>query len=405
MSQQPYKKSLRLISLVFFSIVFLTLIISMIARGYKFNPLNFKDGPIITATGILSATSKPKGAAVYLNDRLVTATDDTLNLSPNTYHLRIIKDGYLPWEKDIQIKKEIVYQSNSQLFRSVPDLSPITYTGAINPVISPDLTKIVYAIASASASADNGLFIIELNKSFPLNLNRTTPRQLSSNLSNINWPKFKFTFSPNSRQVLATNQNTNVSYLLSLDTPINLKNLYDVTPTLNTITQDWQKQSELLIAANLDKVPEELQPFVSTASAQDIQFSNNQKKIFYLAQKDGDLIEEIITPPPAQSTQKQSRDIKKGNYYVYDLKDDTNFFIANQSDINNPIWLANSESILFSSQEKIKVVDYDNTNQHTLFVGTFDPNTVFPMLDGNKIITLISPYQSAPENLYTISIR
>lgn len=402
MDHHPYKKSVRLISFVSLSIVILTLIISLIARGYQFN---FKNGTILTSTGIFSATSKPKGALVYLNDRLVTATDNTLNLSPNTYHVKIVKDGYLPWEKDIQIKKETVYQSNSQLFRSVPDLNPITYTGAINPVISPDLTKIVYAVASASASSDNGLFIIELNKSFPLNLNRNTPRQLSPNLSNINWSKFEFTFSPNSRQILANNPIRKISYLLSLDEKINPKNLYDVTPTLKGITQNWQQQSDQLIAANLDKVPQELQPFVSTTSAQDIQLSDNQEKIFYLAQKDGNLTEEIITPPPAQSTQKQSRDIKKGNYYVYDLKDDTNFLIDSQSNMSKPTWLANSESILFTKGQEIKVVDYDNTNQHTLFAGTFNPDTVFPTIDGSKIITLVSPFQSASENLYTISIR
>ena len=396
------KKSIVIISIVSISIACLTFIISLVARGYQFN---LKNGNILTATGILSATSKPKGASVYLNDRLVTATDNTLNLTPDNYSLKIIKDGYLSWQKTIKIKKETVFQTDAQLFRSVPDLKPITYTGAINPSLSPDGTKIVYAIASASASIDNGLFIIEFNNNFSLNLNRNTPRQLSQNLSNINWSKFNFEFSPNSRQILATNPINNTSYLISLDTAINPKNLYDVTPTLNTIKSDWKNQLNQLIAAKLEKIPLELQPLVSTASAQDIQFSTSEEKILYLSQKDGNLIDKIITPPPAQSTQTQSRDIKTGNYYVYDLKDDTNFLIGSQSDIVNPNWLANSDSILFTNQQNIKAVDYDNTNLQTLFVGNFNPKTVFPTIDGNKIITLISPYQSAPENLYTISIR
>jgi PEGA domain len=403
MTNHPHKTSIRLISIVSFSIVAITLIISIFARGYKIN-FNPNNKSIITATGILSATSKPKGASVYLNDRLVTATDDNLNLKPNDYQLKIVKDGYLPWQKTIQIKKETVYQSNTQLFRSVPDLSPITYTGAINPIISPDNNKIVYAVASASAAADNGLFIIELNKNFPLN-NRITPRQISPNLSNLNWSKFNFAFSPNSRQILATNPTTNISYLIPVDASFNSKNLYNIAPNLDTIHKDWQEQSQQLITVNLDKVPDELKPFVSTSSAQDIKFSDNQEKIFYLAQQDGDLVEEIVTPPPAQSTQKQSRDIKTNNYYVYDLKDDTNFFIGSQSDINQVKWLVNSESLIFTSQQQIKVMDYDNTNHHVLFAGDFQANTVLPTLDGNKIITLISPYQSASENLYTISIR
>ena len=402
MNQHSNKKSLLLISIVSVSIVLLTLIISFIARGYK---INLKQGTILTATGILSATSEPKAASVYLDDKLVTATDNTLNLNPNTYTVKIVKDGYLPWQKTIQIKKETVYQTNTQLFRSVPDLKPITYTGAINPVVSPDNTKIVYAVASASASVDNGLYVMELNNTFSLNFSKNNAKQLSQNLPNINWPDFTFKFSPNSRQILATNKTKTVSYLISLDTVINPKNLYDVTPTLTTIENDWKNQLSQLMSTKITKIPAALQNFVSTTSAQDLLFSASEEKILYLAQKDGDLEQNIVTPPPSQSTQTQSRNIKQGNYYVYDLKDDTNFLIGSQKDIFNLSWLDSSDNIVFTSQQNIKVADYDGTNQQTLFIGNFNPSMVFPMPNGNGITTLISPYQGALENLYTISIK
>ncbi len=402
MNQHSNKKSLLLISIVSFSIVFLTLVISFIARGYK---INLKQGTILTATGILSATSEPKGASVYLDEKLVTATDNTLNLSPDTYTVKIVKDGYLPWQKTIQIKKETVYQTNTQLFRSVPDLKPITYTGAINPIVSPDNTKIVYAVASASASVDNGLYLMELTNSFSLNFTKNTAKQLSQNLANINWADFTFEFSPNSRQVLATNSLKNVAYLISLDTAINPKNLYDVTPTLNTIKTDWQDQLSQQMNSKLAKVPTVLQGLISTASAQDLQFSASEEKILFLAQKDGNLETNLITPPPSQSTQKQSRDIKAGNYYVYDLKDDTSFLIGSKNDIHNLTWLDSSDNIVFTNLQTIKVADYDGTNQQTLFAGNFNSNTVFPMPGGSKITTITSPYSGAPENLYTISIK
>lgn len=402
MNQHSNKKSLLLISIVSFSIVFLTLVISFIARGYK---INLKQGTILTATGILSATSEPKGASVYLDEKLVTATDNTLNLSPDTYTVKIVKDGYLPWQKTIQIKKETVYQTNTQLFRSVPDLKPITYTGAINPIVSPDNTKIVYAVASASASVDNGLYLMELTNSFSLNFTKNTAKQLSQNLANINWADFTFEFSPNSRQVLATNSLKNVAYLISLDTTINPKNLYDVTPTLNTIKTDWQDQLSQQMNSKLAKVPTVLQGLISTASAQDLQFSASEEKILFLAQKDGNLETNLITPPPSQSTQKQSRDIKAGNYYVYDLKDDTSFLIGSKNDIHNLTWLDSSDNIVFTNLQTIKVADYDGTNQQTLFAGNFNSNTVFPMPGGSKITTITSPYSGAPENLYTISIK
>lgn len=404
MSQNPNKKSILLVSIVSASIVIITIIISFIARGYKFN-LDLKDGKILTATGILSATSDPKGASVYLNDRLVTATDNTLNLSPDTYTIKIVKDGYLPWQKKVQIKKETVYQTDAQLFRSVSDIKPITYTGAINPSTSPDGTKIVYAVASASASIDNGLYIIESGNNFPLNFNRNTPRQLSQNFNNVNWSEFSFEFSPNSRQILAINSTSNVSYLLSLDTTITSKNLYDVTPTIATIKTDWQNQLNQLTESKITKIPVELQSFISTSSAQDLQLSANEEKILYLAQKDGDLKDGIIPAPPAQSTQTQNRDIKKGNYYIYDIKDDTNFFIGSQEQITTPSWIDGSNNIVFTTQQNIKVADYDGTNQQTVYAGDFNPKNVFPSIDGTKIIVLISPYIGAPENLYALSIK
>jgi len=398
MRDKSTRKSILIIFLVAFSIITSTLVISLVARGYQ---LNLTQGISLKVTGILSATSKPKGASVYLNDQLVTATDDTLNLSPDTYTVKITKDGYLPWQKNIVIKKETVYQTDTQLFRSTPDLKPITLTGAINPQFSPDGTKIVYSVASASATKDNGLYIIELNNFFTP-LTGSSPRQLSQNLSAVNWSKFTFTFSPNSRQILATNKNIN--YLIFLDNPIP-KTFTDITSSLDSIKKDWQVQTNQIVNNKLNKLPPELQSSVSTASAQDIQFSSSETKILYLTQTDSILPNSLITPPPAQSTQTQSRNLKKGNYYVYDLEDDTNFLLGDQKTIINPSWIPNSDNILFISNQKINIIDYDSTNKQSIFSGNFDTQKVSSWPDGTKIIIFSSPYTSAVPNLYTLSIK
>jgi len=375
--------------------------ISIYARGYK---LNIKEGISLKSTGILSATSKPKGASVYINDRLLTATDDTINLSPDEYTIKIAKDGYLPWQKTVQIKKEIVYQTDTQLYRSSPDLKPITLTGAINPTSNKDLTKIVYSVASASASKDNGLYLIELTGNAII-INRNIPRQISQNFPNVDWSKFSFVFSPDSRQILATNKTNNTSYLLPTDTPITQKNLLDVTLRLSLIKEDWNNQSGQLIASKLDLLPKELRDLVSTDSAKYTTFSSSEDKVLYLAKNDSKVPENITTPAPAKSTQAQSRDIKKGNYYVYDIKDDTNFLIGSSDKISNPFWLPNSSSVIFVNDQKIKVVEYDATNEQTLFAGNFNKDSVYPWADGNKIVTLTSLYSGSPENLYAIVIR
>jgi len=401
MAQTSNKRSLLIMSSVLLFVLISTLTISIFARGYRFS---LKNGFVLNPTGILSVVSRPKGASVYLDDKLVTATDNTLNLTPGTYNVKISKDGFLPWQKTVQIKSETVFQADLQLFNAVPDLKPITLTGAINPTSSPDGSKIIYSVASASATKDNGLFLLESNN-LAISLIRGTSRQLSANLPTINWSKFTFTFSPNSRQILATSQNTKLHYLISLDTPVSSQKLTDVTLQLEQIKKDWQTQTDILIANKLERVPKEIRPFVSTASAQDIQFSSNEDKIFYLAQSDNQIPDQIITPPPAQSTQTQSRDIKKGNYYVYDTKDDTNFLIGNNSALQNPIWLPNSNNLIFVENKNLKVIEYDGTNKQVLFASNFDPNCVYPWIDGSKIVILTSPYESAVKNLYSISIK
>ena len=391
------KSFFTLISAITF-IVITTYLISMFASGYR---ITLKPGSILTATGLLSATSNPKGALVYINDKLTTATDDTVNLSPETYNVKIVKDGYLPWQKDIKIKKETVSQTNTQLYRSIPDFKPLTLTGAINPALSPDGTKIIYAVASASATRNNGLYLIELSDN-PITLNRNTPRQIAANFPGIDWAKYTFEFSPNSQSILATGKNN--SYLFQINTTLTVNNILNVTSQLSDIKDEWKQQSVQIINDKLTRIPLELQSFIATSSAKSILFSPLEDKLLYLAKTDGVLKENIITPPPAQSTQLQSRNLKKNNYYVYDIKDDTNFLIGPKNKIVNPLWLPDSNKILYIENNNINAIDYDATNKQTLFSGTFNQNVVSPWLDGNRIITLTSPF-STPENLYTITIR
>lgn len=401
MKKNSNQRSLLVLISVGSFIIISTYFISLIARGYRFS---LKEGLILNPTGIISATSRPKGASVYVDEKLITATDDTINLTPGVYLLKINKDGYLPWQKTITIKPETVYQTDIQLFSSVPDLKPLTLTGAINPSSNIDNTKIVYAVASASATKDNGLYLIESN-GLPSSLIRGISRQLSPNTAIIDWAKFTFTFSPNSKQILATNSDTKTNYLISLDTPIDPNKLKDDTNKLSIIKQDWQTQTKILITAKLDQLPKEIQLLTATNSAKDIQFSSDENKILYLAQSNGNIIKNIITPPPTQSTQNQSRAIKKDNYYVYDLKDDTNFLLGNKNYIINPNWLPNSNNIIFVQNQNLNVIDYDGTNQQTIFSSNFNPNCVYPWIDGTKIVILTSPYPTAPINLYTISTK
>lgn len=397
------KKSIFIMGMVTIFVIVGTTIISLLARGYR---LNLQNGPILSPTGLISATSKPKSASVYLNNRLFTATDDTINLPPGDYTIKIAKDGYLPWEKNIQVKSEIVYQTDTDLFRSAPDLRPISLTGAINPSASPDNTKIAFAVASASATKDNGLYLYE-NNNLPLPLVKSSPKLLSQNLPGIDWSKADFTFSPNSRQLLVTFKLTNTHYLFNLDTFANNRQLYDITPQLSIILTDWVNQEKEIINSKFDRVPTDLKAMISTTSAKDILFSSDtaNELILYLASSSGQLKSQLPNPPPAQSTQKQQRQIKKDFYYVYDPKEDTNFEIGPQNDVQYPSWLPNTNDIVYVSHNEIKVIEYDGTNEQKLYGGNFNQKLIVPSLDGTHLITITSTYPGASDNLYAITIK
>src|SRR5581483_5211609 len=94
-----------------FTIVTLIIIIAIasvavfLAKGYRFSP---KTGSI-TGTGILSITSMPDQASVFLDGHLTTATNTNINsLIPKEYDVKITKEGFIDWEKKVQVKEGLV---------------------------------------------------------------------------------------------------------------------------------------------------------------------------------------------------------------------------------------------------------------------------------------------------------
>lgn len=402
MNSDSNRKSLLVMLSVASIVVSVTLLISIFARGYR---LDTNNGNLkLKVTGLLSATSKPKSASVYIDNLLVTATDDTINLTPKNYQIKITKAGYLPWEKNIKIQPELVYQTDAQLFRSSPDLKPITQSKIVNPTISPDSTKIIYAVASSSAtSKENGLYLLELTE-LPLLMSKNSQRLLSPNLSYLDWSKYTFQFSPNSKQVLATSKSSATAYLFSIDqTSLNPKDLFDVSSRINQIKKDWLNSQKTLVQAKLEKLPLEIQSVIATDSAV-FSFNSTEDKILYQASGSSTLSPYLITPPPAQSTQAQQRSLQKNHYYVYDIKDDTNFHIGDTS-ISQISWLPYSNSLVFVQNKNVRVAEYDATNYQNIYSGYSSPNIVLPTPDGYRLIISTSTAKNIPENFYTMTIK
>jgi len=401
-----------------------TTLVSFFIRGYR---ADFKKGGFFP-TGLLAATSLPKGALVYIDDKLVTASDDTINLTPGEYQLKLVKDGYLPWEKKATIKKEVVFQTDAHLFRSAPDLATLTNTGAINPTLSPDGGKIAYAVASASAEIKNGLWVAQIDQG-GLNLFRSNTRQLVAPVSFLDWSKAVLAWSPDSTEVLAIFgplESPSSVYRLAADRLTPADQLRNEVLQFSFTLEDWQNQKKEQLKADLEKLPPQLAQ-IASESAQLVTYSLDQKKIFYLATKEASIPENLIPHPPARSNEVEEREIKPGKVYVYDLKQDTNFFVLEAEKINldpekitneenllqwylsqtqAPLyWLATSNHLVFLEDNQIKVIEADATNRQTIFAGPFENGYVFPSSDGSKLIVLTSLHPHLPANLYGVTIK
>lgn len=420
-----------------------TLIAIRFAKGYRLDLSQKK----VTETGLLVTNSFPTGASVYINDKLTTATDDTLNLPPGNYQVKISKDGYIPWEKNLVIEKELVTQANARLFPAVPDLKALTYTGALNITPSPNGEKIAYVIASASASLKNGLWVLNLQDK-TLAFSKDS-QQVAEASPNIDLTQAKLYWSPSGSQILVKNEQN--SFLLNINKLNNLTTQEDVTATLPLILDDWEEELQIKTEEKIKKLPLEMQQ-IATNSAKNLFFSPDGEKLLYKAVKDNIIPENLIPPLPASNNQPEQRNIKTGNIYVYDLKEDKNFFIKqsqnqekdednskeeqnskttnqnqeentktkltvsqrlnNIENIHFPLkvqkvqWFPTSNHLLLLN-DKIELMEYDGTNKAVVYAGPFEKEFVFPSPNGSRILilTTLNPDSPLPPNLYAIDLK
>lgn len=363
----------------------------LVAQGYQFDFHKRQ----LTPTGILVATSDPDGAAVYLNGELKTATNNSLNLTPGRYLVKIAKDGFTPWQKDITIKSKEVFKTNAFLFPSLPDLSPVTLNGAADPTLSPDGTKIAYQVASASAEK-NGVWILDMGRIFGPDF-----RQVSSQTyTSLAWD-------PDSKQLLASS--SAATYLL--DT--NQNNLQPAPlPAADTasLLAQWQAAAAAKSAAMTAKLPKTIAAALAT-SASTLRFSPDDSKILYQATASARLPLVLTSYLPGTDPTPQARNLTATNVYVYDIKEDRNYEISNcKFQISNCVWFPSSRHLLSYTDHEIAVTEYDGSNRAVIYAGPFvspPAGGVFPWPNWSKIIILTS--LNAPtglgENLYSINLR
>jgi hypothetical protein len=278
---------------------------------------------VIANTGLLNANSFPQGAQVFINDNLTTATDDTIYLQPGTYNVKVIKEGYSLWEKELEIQKELVTQTNATLFPIAPSITPLTFTGIKNVYPSPDGQKLLFFVDGASLDARNGLYLLALSNNF-LSL-QSGPKQLSDNPLSYDLENADIIWSPDSTEIML--MTVQGDYLLTTDKKVSLVEENNISLTKNEILSQWEEDIYLRERQYLARFPEEMIA-IATQSAKNVYISPDKKRMLYTATASATIPEGIVPPVPATNTQEESRNLEIGGIYVYDREEDKNFKIA-----------------------------------------------------------------------------
>jgi len=384
-----------LLKLMFFVLFVIVLAIVIgYARGYRFDI----EKKSLKSTGIISLTSNPKAAKIFINGELKGVTDTNLTLPPENYFVEIKKEGYTSWNKQINLKGELVINIDPVLFPVNPSLSPLTNLGVIKAFPTDDGDKIVIIASGSAYLFDAG------KKTLPFfqPLNKIVDLSLFLNISD--YTNVKVSFSPNQKEIILESEKN--SYLLSLEEN-NLSPL-DVTMSKESLFQAWKIEKDKNNAKILETFPKEFDK-IASASFEIISFSPNETKILYRT-KESVKLPLMINPPLISTNQTpEERNVIENKIYVYDRKEDKNFPIlvnSHQPLVTNLKWYADSRHFVVEEKNKISIVDYDNTNKQTIYSGPFESSFFNPTIDG-KIIVLINLNSQVNElpDLYLVGIR
>ncbi len=340
------------------------------AKGYTFSPKEKR----IVGTGILNISSEPDAASVYIDGHLTTSTNTTVtSLSPKNYSVKIIKEGLIPWEKQVEVKEGLVTEVKVTLYPAIPTMYPLTFTGVDNPVLSPDGGKLAYTVP-ASTAKKAGVWVWTYTKNQPISFVRSSePHQIAQTTTSIDFSKAILKWSADSKQVLA--QVGNNHYLLESD-KLN-SDPRDITPVLSATLKSWEDDVGAKDSARILTISDALLRKTASSSA-NVRWSPDETK--FIAGKD----EKSLT--------------------VYNLEDNKQYPLP---DARTHIWMPDSKHVILVEEKTISVVDFDGSNKAVIYAGSFIDNFVFPWPDSSRLVIISSfPTPTASEpNLYGINLK
>lgn len=344
-----------------------------LAKGYTFSTEDKK----IVGTGIITITSIPDAASVFIDGHLTTATNATVpSLPPKEYTVRVVKEGFIPWEKKVTVREGLVTDLKVTLFPAIPTIYPLTFAGVKNPLLSPDESKLAYIVPTGKKA---GVWVWTLISDQPIAFARgAQPHQIAESRL-IDYSESLLRWSPDSKQILATVGGNN--YLLK-DDGINSEPR-DITPILTATLKTWDEDQKTKDDARVLNI-KKLEARKIASSSASLKWSPDETKFMFSGKSDAS---------------KEKLQLK-----AYDLETDEQFEIP---EALTHLWLPDSRHIVLVEKDQISVIDFDGINKAVIYAGKFESKFVFPWPDSSRLVIISSfPTPTASEpNLYGINLK
>ncbi len=394
--------------ILLFGGVFISII--AFARGYRLD-INKKG---LSSTGIIAVTSNPKASKVYINGELKGVTDTTFVYPPGSYTVEVKKDGYGDWKKTFVLKGELVVSADATLFPLNASLVPLTNLGIIK-IVSVDRTERSLLFSQNGSLEKDGVYLFDSSgKPFsffaPLKL-----LLLKQNLpEDVDFSTVQTTFSPDYKEAILEFTRTEgftSAYLISLDEEN--KQLFDVTNSRDSLKSAWKAENDLEEAKMMEIFPVDVRKIASD-SFQIASYSLDKTKILYRAKRTGELPFFIVPRLIATNQESEDRNLREGQYYVYDKKEDKNFKVKGIDEIvetgenieKTILWHPNSRHLIINDGKHLSVMEYDNTNRQVVYSGPFLSDYVDISSDGRILILAnFNPQTNKYPDVYAVGIK
>jgi hypothetical protein len=444
------KKTRVIVSIVSVAILAIGTVVGvMLVNGYTIDTKSKK----VVQTGVLVVNSVPSGAAIYIDDHYQNTTPASISFLPaKRYKIKLTKEGYGHWEKELDIDKTVIGEIEAILWPATPSVNPVTTTGVVNVKVSPDGLKAVYAV-KFSEKDKAGLWVMDMARRSVFSGISTDFTQITRNSTTLDFSTASYLWSPDSKQILATmgengstDQKNTRTYLLDA-TNFNT-NPPDVTLTKEGLLSSWivdwnNRQTARHIKLSTDIEGQK----VASDSATPIKWSYDNTMFLYTvatntpATTSPSALPQVIpvnlrttgrttksatsSALVAQQSETATASAEYNRLYdaqfasysanlrfkVYNTKSRKSFDLP---EARYYTWYPAEEKadrkiqhLIMVEEESISIIETDGGNKSTIYSGPFEDDTVFPWPDGGRLVILTNFNSKAGSepNMYTLNLR